>query len=119
MKSFLEAELTSAPSSTSSRAASTRPKSLARPSGWKPSCAHALASPGIRVEQRAQPIRAPDRRSLEDIELRLAGQELVNAGPISSIDGLQQVAHADLRSDCACCSRRRIRGFASFTISSR
>ena len=46
LKSFREAELTSAPRSTSSRAAWTCPKKLASPSGWKPSSAQAFARDG-------------------------------------------------------------------------
>jgi hypothetical protein len=47
----------------------------------------------ILVEQLAQPVRAADRRSLEDVEARVGGEQLIHSRPVASVQRLQQARH--------------------------
>src|SRR5215471_17730864 len=47
----------------------------------------------VLVEQLVEAIRPADGRSFEDIELGVAGQELVRPSLISSVDGLKELGH--------------------------
>jgi hypothetical protein len=49
-----------------------------------------VESVGARLvlgEELAEPVRSPERRGLEDVEVRVLGEQLVDAGPIAAIQG--------------------------------
>ena len=52
-----------------------------------------LRTARVLVQQLAKPLRAAQRGRLEDVELRIACEQLVDAGPIASVNRLQQVGH--------------------------
>src|SRR2546425_8752129 len=73
----------------------------------------------ILVEQLSQARRLARGCRLEDVELGTLRKELVDPRLISAVDRLQELGHQAVLRSRSACSRRRIRGLASLTISSR
>src|SRR5712691_2882969 len=47
----------------------------------------------IVVEQLAQPLRPAESRSVEDVELRISGEELLDALVLPSVQSFEQIGH--------------------------